>query len=218
METSVKTPYEEPQPVILLVQVAAKPQRRQQAKDALLADVQGARTEAGNYKMELYTTDEQPDHFYLFERWQSQSALEDHFKQPYTRGAFELQKGDLTAPIVMNYLEDLWPLSTGMQQEVHCPLTTLIVPFETKPGASEAFDSQFKAFVPLVRNETGNVEFHFHRVIESENRFVLYERWETPQDLDAHTSQPTTAALLEKISPLLTRPVADFVLAARDIS
>ncbi len=218
METSEKTHYEEPQPVILFVKIVAKPQNQQQVKDALMADVNGARTEAGNYKMELYNTDKEPDHFYLFERWKSQSALEDHFKQPYTQGAFNLQKGDLTAPIAMNYLVDLWPLSTGLQKQVHHPLTTLIVPFETKPGCPDVFIALFEKFVPLVRQETGNVEFHFHRVTGFENQFVLYERWETQQNLDAHNQQPSTAALLETISPLLTRPVADFVLAARDIS
>ena len=89
--------------VTLFVKVAAKPQSSQKAKEALLADVNGARTEAGNYKMELYEADGKSDTFYLFERWQDKAALEEHFKQPYTAGAFDLQKDDLTKPIAMHY-------------------------------------------------------------------------------------------------------------------
>lgn len=204
--------------VILFVKVAAKPASQQKAKEALLADVNGARTEAGNLKMELYKADDDPDNFYLFERWQSQKALDNHFKQTYTQGAFELQKADVAMPIEMNYLEELWPLPTKFQKEEHRSLTTLIVPFEIKPECSDAFIAYFKEFVPQVRKESGNVEFHFHRVIKSDTRFVLYERWESLQDLDAHNRLPSTTTLIVNIRPLLTRAVADYVLFAKDIS
>ncbi|UFH57270.1 putative quinol monooxygenase [Spirosoma sp. KNUC1025] len=218
MNSSEQIQNGDQQPVILFVRVAAKPESQQLARDALRADVLGARTEDGNIKMELYTVENEQDRFYLFERWQNQSALDNHFQQPYTQGAFDLQQDDLAEPIEMNYLEDVWPLSSKRQKQVHRPLTTLIVPFETKPGCSDAFVDLFKEFVPLVRNETGNVEFHFHKVIGSTNRFVLYERWETQQDLDAHNQLPTTATLLNRITPLLTRSVIEFVLVAKDIS
>src|ERR1041384_6317169 len=90
--------------VTLFVKVAAKTQSVAKALGALLDDVNGARTEAGNFKMELYKADGQPDTFYLFERWKSKKELEGHFAQPYTAGAFDLQKSDLTEAIQMNYL------------------------------------------------------------------------------------------------------------------
>lgn len=206
------------QTVILFVKVAAKTESQQRAKDALLADVNGARTESGNFKMELYQADNAVNNFYLIERWNNKTDLENHFKQSYTQGAFDLQKADLTEPIEMNYMEDLWPSANNVKKEVHHPLTTLIVPFEVKPGCSEKFITLFEQFVPLVRKENGNVEFHFHRVVGSDTRFVLYERWERQEHLDAHNQQTTTTVLLANITPLLTKPVIDFVLFARDIS
>ena len=206
------------QTVILFVKVVAKTESQQRAKDALLADVNGARTETGNFKMELYQVDNAENNFYLIERWRNKNDLETHFKQPYTQGAFDLQRADLTEPIEMNYLEDLWPLTNDLKKEVHHSLTTLIVPFEVKLGCAEKFIALFKQFVPLVRKEKGNVEFHFHRVIGSDTRFVLYERWEKQEDLNAHNQQGTTGVLLESVAPLLTKPVIDFVLFSRDIS
>lgn len=204
--------------VILFVKVSAKAESIQKAKEALLADVNGARTEPGNYKMELYQANDNDPTFFLIERWKNQAALEEHLKQPYTAAAFELQKTDLTAPIEMNYLADLWPTENMLQKQKHRRLTTLIVPFEIKPGKAAAFIHLFEAFVPKVRAEQGNVEFHFHRIINNDNCFVLYERWENKEDLDRHNSFITTAAFASSIEPLLTRPVADFVLSATDIS
>lgn len=204
--------------VTLFVKVAAKPNSIAKANEALLADVLGARTEAGNYKMELYQAAGQPNNFYLFERWQNQAALEIHFTQPYTQGAFDLQNGDLTEPIEMNYLTELWPAGNEFQKEEHRPLTTLIVPFETKPGKEKEFVSFFEAFVPLVRKEAGNVEFHFLKVNGADNRYILYERWESQMALDGHNTLVSTAALVNNIAPLLTKPVIDFVLFATDIS
>jgi quinol monooxygenase YgiN len=204
--------------VTLFVKVAARPGSIAKAREALLADVNGARTEAGNIKMELYQADNEPDNFYLFERWQDQAVLKDHFKQPYTAGAFDLQKADLTAPIEMNYLTDLWPAKHNAQKEIHRSLTTLIVPFETKPGKGDEFVKLFEAFVPVVREEPGNVEFHFLRINNCVNRFMLYERWESQADLDRHNGLVTTVRMLDNVAPLLTMPVVNFVLIAKDIS
>lgn len=216
MNTTIET--ELPTPVILFARVAAKQESQNRAKSALLADVHGARTEPGNLKMELYQADNIANDFYLFERWRSQSDLEQHFTKPYTQGAFDLQKADVHTPIEMNYLEELWPLKDGFTKEVHRPLTTLIVPFEVAPGAADEFVKYFKHFVPIVRKEAGNIEFRFHRVIGNPQRFVLYERWERQEDLDAHNRQQTTLDLIRDITPLLTKPVMDFVLFAQDIS
>lgn len=218
MEASNQNDHREQPLVTLLVKVAAKPGSQQKAKEALLADVHGARTEAGNFKMELYKASNDPDSFYLFERWQDRGALEDHFKQPYTQGAFDLQETDLTAPIEMNYLEELWSVSRPYEKEIHRPLTTLIVQFEARTECRQAFVEHFQRFVPLVREEPGNVEFHFYRVVGSDTRFLLYERWEAQNSLDEHNRRPRTAAFVADISRLLTRAVIDFVLFAKDIS
>lgn len=218
METKDEQTKPEQADIILFVKVAAKPSSVSTAHEALLADVYGARTEAGNFKMELYQADGEPNNFYLFERWQNKVELENHFKQPYTQGAFNLQKADLIAPIEMNYLTDLWPTEQNVEKQFHRPLTTLIVPFDTKPGEQEVFIRLFESFVPLVRKETGNVEFHLHRVKGSDTRFVLYERWESQHDLDAHNQLLTTNELVTAVAPLLTKPVGEFVLFAKDIS
>ena len=70
--------------VTLFVKVSPKLFRKQKAYAALMEDVHGARTEPGNLKMELYNAINDPDNYYLFERWTDQQALDQHFKLPHT--------------------------------------------------------------------------------------------------------------------------------------
>lgn len=204
--------------VTLFVKVIAKPESTDKTENALLEDVHGAWTEKGNVKMELYEANEKPGEFFLFERWSHQSALESHFNQPYTQGAFDLQKSDLLAPIEMNYLTDLWPLEKDVIKQTHKPLTTLIVTFKVKKGNGPALVKLFEKFVPLVRKEKGNVEFHFHSVKGNDNLFVLYERWESQNDLNQYNQQQTTAELVNNVSQLIEGTVIESVLFLNDIS
>jgi len=210
--TSQKTP------VILFVKVPVKSVSIEKAKAALLADVHGAWNEHGNYKMELYQANNIAESFYLFERWQSRELLEQHFQQPYTKGAFDLQKNDLTGPIEMNYLVDILPATDSLTKQEHEALTTLIVPFETQEGKGEQLARLFESFIPLVRQEEGNVEFHFHEVQGSETRYVLYERWLSQHHLDMHNQLPTTIKLVQQVQPLLKGALQEAILFAKDIS
>ena len=204
--------------VTLFVKLFVKTESNEKAKQALLADVHGAWSEEGNYKMELYDATAKPNVFYLFERWKNQTVLENHFKQPYTQGAFDLQKADLMAPIEMNYLTDLWPVNETLKKEEHRALTTLIVPFEVKPGNGPRIIELFEKFVPLVRQEQGNIEFNFHSVKGNDNLFVLYERWENHQYLEAHNKLETTGELVDNVGKLINGTVLGSVLFATDIS
>lgn len=118
----------------------------------------------------------------------------------------------------MNYLTDLLPLQTNRVKQQHRPLTTLIVSFEVYPGRGAELVALFNDFVPLVRQEAGNVEFHFHSVEGNENKYVLYERWQSQAHLDAHNALQTTANLVANVQKLVTAPVINFVLFAKDIS
>ena len=154
----------------------------------------------------------------MFERSQSEDSLEQHFQQPYTKAAFDLQKDDLAGAIEMNYLVDILPGADSLKKQKHEALTTLIVPFETQEGKGEQLVRLFESFVPLVRQEAGNVEFHFHKVKGSDNRFVLYERWLSQHHLYLHNQLPSTIQLVQQVQPLLKSTLQEAILFAKDIS
>lgn len=204
--------------VTMLVKVSAKSSSVNQAKKALQADVQGAWNESGNYKMELYTDKNKPVNFYIYERWQSREQLQSHFEKDYTKAAFALTNGDLSAPIQMNYLTELWPDNQQKIKQPHKPYITLIVRFSVKPGKESAMIGLFEPFVPAVRREKGNIDFHFHTVEGNPTEFVLYERWENQAALDAHNTLPTTHAIVSKLKDVLQGPIQNMILYVNDIS
>ena len=204
--------------IILFVRVPVKKESIEKAKLALQADVVGAWDEIGNTKMELYQANDINETFYIFERWDSVQSLQYHFQQPYTKAAFDLQQNDLTGSIEMNYLIDILPIEKQFNKEKHITLTTLIVPFETQGGKGEELVSLFASFVPLVRQEPGNIDFHFHKVVGSDTKFVLYERWTDKQSLEAHANLSSTITFVQQVQNLLTHSVQDAILVAADIS
>lgn len=205
--------------ITLLVKVPVKVSSMERAKAALMQDVQGAWTEPGNYKMELYSVDGQEHIFCIFERWKDLESLHWHFQQPYVQGAVELQKSDLAEPAEMNYLMDHWPvLPDEIQRDPRRPFSTVITSFEVLPGTEMVFVALFEAFVPLVRAQSGNVDYHFYSVIGKPQSFVLYERWESQSCLDAHNRLPHTPAFLNSLSGLLQMPLSDCILHVTDLS
>ncbi|MBO9658607.1 MAG: antibiotic biosynthesis monooxygenase, partial [Chitinophagaceae bacterium] len=204
--------------VTLLVNVTAKPASIAKAKTALQEDVQGAWTEEGNYKMELYNEKKTPNSFYLYERWQDRAQLEDHFKKEYTKAAFALADRDLSKPIQMNYLTELWPDSRQTVKEMHEAYTTLIVRFKVKPGKQNEIVQLFKPFVAAVRQEPGNVDFHFHTMSADQHEFVLYERWLNQSALDEHNKLQSTKDIVQRLQSVLAGPIQSMILFVNDIS
>ncbi|MBO9567071.1 MAG: antibiotic biosynthesis monooxygenase, partial [Niastella sp.] len=129
-----------------------------------------------------------------------------------------LANGDLTEPIQLNYLTELWPDNRQQIKETHQPLITLIVRFRVKPGKEAAMIKSFEPFVPRVRKEAGNVDFHFHTVNDHKNEFVLYERWENQAALDAHNALASTKTMVSQLGNILEGPIQNMIVFANDIS
>ncbi|WP_431819509.1 putative quinol monooxygenase [Burkholderia sp. F1] len=67
---------------------------------------------------------------------------------------------------------------------------SLIVLIEVQPGKANQQLEAFQRIAPMVRAEPGCIEYQLHHVSETENQFVLTERWETEEALAAHEIAP----------------------------
>lgn len=85
----------------------------------------------------------------------------------------------------------------------------LVVDFEVKPGSEPEFEQVFRRSVTCSRLEPGNVAFNIHKVVDSDRRYVLYEIWRSPADLEAHFAQPYTQALFAMFDRTLVQPVTE---------
>jgi quinol monooxygenase YgiN len=75
-----------------------------------------------------------------------------------------------------------------------------------KPEAREAFIKGAKACIAETRKEKGCIAYESHTSINDPNLFVMVERWESREDLDAHSKAPHMTVWREYSAPLKAAP------------
>ncbi len=207
------------QRVTMLVTLHVKPEKREALKAALLKDKWGAVSEPGNISMTFFESRDNPNIFYLFERWVSQEALDSHFQQPYTVFALELSKTALASPMEITKLNDIDPMP---KDQIKAPLPTdtsvdLICIFSIKPGMGQIFIDQFRKSIVHSRPEPGNINFFFHTVPGDTSTYVLYERWKSEAALQSHFQEPYTKELFEMFKRTLPQPAEHYLHYVKEI-
>nr|WKF60686.1 Putative monooxygenase YcnE [Paraburkholderia busanensis] len=66
----------------------------------------------------------------------------------------------------------------------------LMISIQTKPGRGEEQVAAFRQLAPVVRAETGCLQYDLHPVAGDKDRFVLLERWASQEALAAHDVTP----------------------------
>jgi quinol monooxygenase YgiN len=206
------------QQISMLVTFRVKSEMQDNFKQALLNDLIHAREESGCISMDLFADKADSNTLFFFERWQDQTALDNHFSQPYTQEVLVLAETALVSPMQILYLTDLAPLPLeDIKRSIGNEGVDLIVIFEVKDGMQERFQAQFLNSVHYSRPEPGCIAFHIHAVKGSSNTFVLYERWENQAAFDFHLAQPYTQELFESFKDTLAKPVEECLIYISDL-
>lgn len=85
--------------LIILAEVYAKPGKEQALQQALLDLVGPTRAEAGCLQYDLHSDNNDPSHFFFYERWRSEAALEEHIASPHFRAFAERESELLREPL-----------------------------------------------------------------------------------------------------------------------
>lgn len=78
-------------------------------------------------------------------------------------------------------------------------VATLIV----KPGSLEALRAPALACIAETRKEKGCIAYDLHVTLDDPDRLVFVEKWESREDLTAHSKQPHIAAWRDASAPHL---------------
>ena len=78
---------------------------------------------------------------------------------------------------------------------------------QVKPESRDAFIKGAKECIAATRKEKGCISYESHTSINDPNLFVVVERWETREDLNAHGRAPHMKVWREYSAPL--KVVAD---------
>lgn len=93
-------------PLFVFAEITPKPQHLEDARDAIVGIVDRTRTEPGCKSFDVFDGLE-PGSLYLFEEWDDQSALDAHYKQPYTAAVFASYEKWLQKPPTIHKLSRL---------------------------------------------------------------------------------------------------------------
>ncbi len=77
---------------------------------------------------------------------------------------------------------------------------------QVKPECRDAFIKGAKECIAATRQEKGCLSYENHSSIHDPNLFVVVERWETRDDLNAHGKAPHMKVWREYSAPLKVSP------------
>ena len=90
-------------PLVVIAQIKPKPEHYEDAKAAIIGIHSQTRSEAGCHQFQLNEGLED-DCLYLYEEWDDQAALDDHYAQPYVASVFESYKSWLAQSVEITKL------------------------------------------------------------------------------------------------------------------
>ena len=78
---------------------------------------------------------------------------------------------------------------------------------EAKKGKESELERILLDLIPPTLKETGNIAYVPHKSVENPRAFMFDELWENEEAIEEHFKQPHMINLIEKLNPLLARPL-----------
>ena len=83
----------------------------------------------------------------------------------------------------------------------------LLAFLEAKEGKETELERILLDLIPPTLKEPGNIAYVPHKSVENSQSFMFDELWENEKAIEEHFKQPHMFNLLEKLNPLLERPL-----------
>ncbi len=85
----------------------------------------------------------------------------------------------------------------------------VMLTLQFKPGSAPVVLEKMVPSIRLTRAEPGNYDFQLFKVKGSEDKFVVFERWENQAALEWHWQQPYTKETLNLFEEHLLQPLSE---------
>ncbi len=83
----------------------------------------------------------------------------------------------------------------------------LLAFLEAKKGKESELETILLDLIPPTLDEPGNISYVPHKSIENSSIFMFDELWIDEKAIEEHFKQPHMINLIEKLNPLLERPL-----------
>lgn len=93
--------------------------------------------------------------------------------------------------------QDRHPIAAQVAAAVKDPTKpfTLAISLKVKDGTAEKFEAAFARAIEATRKEKGALAYDLNRDPKAAGRYLVYERWKTLADLEAHLASEHLKAL-----------------------
>ncbi len=80
---------------------------------------------------------------------------------------------------------------------------TVLAKLKVQHGQENFFRQEMFKVIPITRKEKGALTYILHVSSEQATDFIVYEKWVTKADLDAHLNAPHMQEFFKNIKPIL---------------
>jgi quinol monooxygenase YgiN len=103
---------------------------------------------------------------------------------------------------------DTAPIVADVKSQLKDPTKpfTMFVTLQVKDGMQAKFEAAFAKASKATRKEKGALAYDLNHDAKDATRYIVYERWKSLADLEAHLKSPHITALLTELKELLTGP------------
>ena len=176
--------------IYVVATLTVKPEMRAEFIAGAIACIAETRKEAGNIAYDMHESVTDHAKMVFVEQWENAEALVPH-RAAEDRDHYA---GQSRHPLIKEK-------EPGENFMIYVVATS-----QVKPESRDAFIKGAKECIAATRKEKGCLSYDSHTSINDPNLFVVVERWESREDLNAHGRAPHMKVWREYSAPLKVSP------------
>lgn len=201
-------------------QFLAKPEHRDELKNALKEVVKGSLKEPGCLGIRLFEDKNNPNLFFGYEQFTDEAAVAHHRTQPYELKLIEIAEHALAAPPKAYVKETaikglVYRKSASVANSKELIVIGL---FEMEQEQKNKAIAQYEKQIPNVRSQSGCISFNAYTVLGAPNQLAVIEEWQTQEIARKFSTTDKLSIESGKIlAESLSRPIPEYLHELREI-
>ena len=176
---------------------------RKKFRKALRTYVKLANTDPDNVMAEAFHEQENPNIFWVIERWENKIALENLSRNGKLKLLRFLSEKKLVQPVKPIYARDLEPISKSDWQRTSAQEDTPMVIMlfvDSKAGTAQRFKEVYHTAMPQFRSEPGVINYQLSQLEADSTQFVTYEKFRSEAAFQYHLNFPPIQPVIDYLN------------------
>jgi quinol monooxygenase YgiN len=172
-------------------------------KRALYDYVANAHSGAGNVMAEAYSDQDNPEVFWVIERWLNKDDYQNTLQSLQARTIASLAKEVALKPATIISVTDLEPFLVKDWHQNPCSDTksiTIMLFVDAKSGTEDHFKNVYHVAMPQFRGEPGVINYQLSQFKDDQTKFVTYEKFRNEEAFQYHLNFPPIQPVIDYLN------------------